>query len=488
MKLIIYGLIFSGAALMVYNIIGFVRFRRFIINQKTWKASNAMLDIPIILLAMFFAGYIVIGVFGAPDVIMGGILFFGSVFVFIMYRLLSSITSEILENEKLETELLAAEKSNRAKTEFLSNMSHEMRTPMNVIQGVCTLALRNQGLEPATRAQFVKIDQNSRHMLRLIDDILELNRFDTGDADLEIEPFSMKKAIDQVSVMAEALCEDKELSYSMSTGGFGDELYMGDEIQLKNVLLAILNNAAKFTDAPGSVSFDTSAEEIEDGRQFTIKVSDTGVGIDESFIDRVFDMFAREEEGMSGRFGGRGISLALARQTINYMGGDITVESKKNFGSTFTVTFPLKYAKYAADEDDGASSEFPPGCNILIAEDMDENAEILEDLLMLEGVSSERAENGRIAVEMFGDSPIGYYDAILMDLRMPEMDGIEAARRIRALGREDSYFVPIIAITANNFETDRQQTADAGMNAHLAKPVDADLLYDTLKKLINNAS
>ncbi|MBR0308992.1 MAG: response regulator [Mogibacterium sp.] len=484
---LIYGLVFAGAVLMVYNIAGFVRFSKYIKQQKTWDANNIMLHLPIILLTMFLLGYIVVGVFGKPDIIVANILFFGSVFVFIMYRLLWSITRKIIMNEKLEAELIAAEESSRLKSQFLSNMSHELRSPMNVIIGSVTLAERTPGLQPDTKEQLDKIDRSAKKMLGLINNILDMNRLESGESELKNEPFPLAESIRQVGVLAEALCDDKDLTFDMSMEGFGEELYLGDDIQLKNVLLSILNNAAKFTESPGSVSLKAKAVETdEEGRSFEISVSDTGVGIDAGFIDKVFDVFSREDDSSVSRYGGGGMSLAAAKSNINFMGGDISVTSIKGKGSTFTVSLPLKYA-YADEvirEDDEEADEMPVGCNVLIAEDMPENAEILEDLLSLEGVTSEHAENGRIAVDMFSDSPIGYYDAVIMDLRMPVMDGLEAARKIRALGREDAMFVPIIALTANAFESDVQNSRDAGMNAHLAKPVDADMLYKTLKKLI----
>lgn len=487
---LIYGMVFAGALLMVYNITGFVRFAIHIKKQKTWKADNAILHTPIVLLVLFLAGYIAVGVFGKPDIIVAGILFFGSVFVFIMYKLLSGITNEILENEKLEAELMAAEESNRVKSEFLANMSHELRTPMNVIIGTVTLVGRNPNLQEETRTQLDKIDQSARTMLGLIDNILDMNRFESGEAEMKNEPFPLAESLRQVSVLGEALCDDKDLSFDMSIEGIGDEYYLGDDIQIKNVLLSLLNNAAKYTDAPGHISLTATATETgPEGRVFAISVTDTGIGIDEDFIDKVFDVFSKEDNSTTSRYGGGGMSLAVAKRNINYMGGDISVESRKGIGSVFTVTLPLKYAFADDIELEGEDlPEIPVGCNVLIAEDMPENAEILKDLLALEGVTSDHAENGQEALDMFADSPVGYYDAIIMDLRMPVMDGFESARKIRALGREDAVFVPIIALTANAFESDVRRSKDAGMTAHLVKPVDAEKLYRTLRKLTGERS
>jgi CheY-like chemotaxis protein len=269
--------------------------------------------------------------------------------------------------------------------------------------------------------------------------------------------------------------------------------YLGDEMELKQVLLSLLDNAVKYTDAPGRVRFAVSAlATTEVRRVISFVVSDTGIGMDEEFLTKVFGVFAREDASSTSRHGGGGLSLAVAKRMVDQMGGSIHADSKKGEGSIFTITLPLDVVEgpevvedtESIEDAEGEPEELLEGYRILIAEDIDENAEIVMDLLDLEGAETERAENGAIAVDMFSSSEVGYYDAILMDLRMPVMDGLEATRRIRALEREDAARIPIVALTADAFESDMRQTEAAGMNAHMAKPADADLMYRTLRQLI----
>ena len=482
---LIYGMVFLGAALMVYNIYGFLRFARSIRSQKAFETNSFILYIPIILLVMFLLGYLVVGIFGKPDVIMAGILFGGSIFVFIMYLLLSGITGRILANEHLEAKLIAAEESDRAKTRFLASISHEMRTPMNVILGLNSAALRSPDLPPDTREKLEKLGQSGQHLLGLINNILNMNHIGGGALEIQRDPFSLAESLEQVDAIAQPLCDEKGLTYRtvLREGAFGR--YLGDAIRLRQVLISILENAVKYTDkGTVTLSVDTAGE--ENGlRTLRFAVSDTGIGIDSAFLPKVFRVFEQEDGSSTTRFGGTGVSLAVTKNIVELMGGTITVESEKDVGSTFTVLLPLcPVAEEAADEQPQAPDVPLEGRHILIVEDLPENAEIVQDLLELEGVETEIAENGQIALEKFERSQPASFDAILMDLRMPVMDGLEATRRIRALPRPDAKTVPIIALTANAFESDIRASLDAGMDAHLAKPTDTDCLYATIKRLI----
>ena len=489
LPILIDGMVFLGAALMVYNIYGFLRFARNIRSQKAFQSQSFILYIPIILLVLFLLGYLAVGLFGKPDVIMAGILFGGSIFVFIMYLLLNGITRRIIASEQLATKLLVAEESDRAKTRFLASISHEMRTPMNVILGLNGAALRDPALTADTRDKLEKLGQSGRHLMGLINNILSMNHIGGGSLEISHEPFSMADSLAQVDAIAKELCDEKGLTYRavLRDGAMG--WYLGDAIRLRQVLISLLENAVKYTDE-GIVTLSVDADEEKDGfRPLRFAVSDTGVGIDKDFLPKVFTVFEREDESTTTRFGGSGISLAVAKNTVELMGGAITVKSEKGVGSTFVLTLPLCPAPedpmQHARPEEGVSLV---GKRILVVEDLPENAEIVQDLLELEGASSDHAENGQIALEMFERSQPGAYDAVLMDLRMPVMDGLEATRRIRALPRPDAKTVPIIALTANAFESDIQASMGAGMNAHLAKPTDTDCLYSTLRRLIAGAA
>ena len=483
---LINAMVFGGAALMVYNIVGFVRFARMVKGQRSWKSGGGILHVPIALLVMFLLGYLAVGIFGDPDWIIAGILFFGSVFVFVMYRMLSSIIKRVMDNERLEAELMAAEQSNRIKVDFLSRISHEMRTPMNVIIGLSTLTLTEKEMPESVRTNMNKIERSAKHLLDLINSILDLNQTEAGELELENESFLLSDALDQVSDVAESLCERKSLSYTVELPEEKDFRCCGDQMKLKKVLLALLDNAVKFTDAPGSVTLRVTAGEVENGAaRFTFEVRDTGIGMEPEFLKKAFDYFSQADESATSRYGGSGLGLSVAKQFTELMGGEIRARSEKNRGSVFTVTLPLQVVSQQPEEAPAPKAlESLEGRRVLIVEDMPENAEIAADLLELEGVESEHAVNGQVGVDMFAESAIGYYDAILMDLRMPVMDGLTATRAIRELSRADAKAVPIIALTANAFDSDIRATLEVGMNAHLAKPADADLMYQTLKEQI----
>ena len=484
---LINAMVFGGAALMVYNIVGFVRFARMVKGQRSWKSGGGILQLPIALLVMFLLGYLAVGIFGNPDWIIAGILFGGSVFVFVMYRMLSSIIKRVMDNERLEAELMAAEQSNRIKVDFLSRISHEMRTPMNVIIGLSTLTLTEKEMPESVRTNMNKIERSAKHLLDLINSILDLNQTEAGELELENGEFFLSEALDQVNGVVRSLCERKDLSYSVEGEEAAELRCVGDEMKLKKVLLALLDNAVKFTDAPGKVSLCVGRGEIGDGAaRFTFEVRDTGIGMEPEFLKKAFDYFSQADESATSRYGGSGLGLSVAKQFTELMGGEIRARSEKNHGSVFTVTLPLQIEQQLRPEEAAHPEALATleGCRVLIVEDMPENAEIAADLLELEGVESEHAVNGQVGVDMFAESAIGYYDAILMDLRMPVMDGLTATRAIRELTRADAKAVPIIALTANAFDSDIRATLDVGMNAHLAKPADADLMYKTLKEEI----
>ena len=482
MQWIIQGLIILGSLLMVYNIYGFIRYARDIRGKEKWGSEIRILYVPIFLLVMFLLGYLAVGLFGKPDLIMAGILFGGSIFVYIMYRLIDRITARIMENEHLEAELLASEESSRAKNSFLAGISHEMRTPMNVILGLDSIALKNPELPGGIRDHLEKIGQSGRHLLGLINNMLDLQRIEARELAVRQEAFYLRELTDQIGAIAGTLCEEKGLSYHVAISDEADGWYRGDSLLLKQVLLNLLENAVKFTDPPGSVDFSVERLASDDGKALLrFAVTDTGIGISPDYLPKVFEPFSQEDTSFTNRFGGSGMGLAIAKNDTELMGGEIAVESRPNTGSTFTVTLPLTPI---APQDSAPGAETPEidleGRRILITEDIPENAEIAADLLELEGAVTEHAENGQKAFEMFQRSAPHYYDAILMDLRMPMMDGYEAARSIRALPREDAGSIPIIALTANATETDIRRSMESGMNAHLVKPIDADLLYTTL--------
>ena len=482
----IYGMIYLGSLLMIYNIYGFIRFARYIRARENWGGKMGILYIPVVLLVLFLFGYLAVGFLGKPDLIVSSILFGGSVFVFVMYMLLSQVTAHIIENESLEARVRVAEESSKAKTSFLAAISHEMRTPMNVILGQDALALKNPDLPEETRKQLTAIGQSGRHLLGLINNILEMQEIETGEIPVRCEPFSLTDAMAQIAAIVSTQCGVKGLEWKYNREGALEDQLSGDAMLLKQVLLSLLDNAVKFTDAPGAVSLSVGSAARE-GDKYILQfaVSDTGIGMSPEFAEKAFDLFAQEDGSFTNRYGGSGMGMTAAKRKTELMGGQMTLQSEKGKGTVVTVTVPFHASGQAPIAPEVAAEEVSlEGRRVLIVEDMDENAEITADLLEMEGTESERAENGQIALQMFDKSSLYYYDAVLMDLRMPVMDGLEAARRIRALWRVDAATVPIIALTANASETDVQHSMEAGMSAHLVKPVEADLLYRTLKHWI----
>ncbi len=414
-----------------------------------------------------------------------------------------------IEREKLQKEELAesrealkdalaeAERASKAKTSFLSNMSHEIRTPMNAIIGLNNIAMNEPTASDEVKEHLEKIGVSAQHLLGIINDILDMSRIESGHMSVINEEFSFADSIEQVNTMIGGQCKDKGLIYDYSVRGHVDDCYVGDAMKLKQILINILGNSVKFTPEGGTVSLT-----IGEGKRFdkkavlTFVISDTGIGMSEWFISHLYDAFSQEDMSSTNKYGSTGLGMPITKSLVELMNGNIDVQSEKGKGTTFTVTVTLgtvenaktitsdANAAAAGAEDQQAEQVDLSGKRILLAEDVDVNAEIMLMLLSQKGVLADRAENGKLALQMFEDHEPGYYDAILMDMRMPEMDGLEATRRIRATGREDAETIPVIALTANAFDEDVQRSMQAGLNAHLSKPVEPELLYKTLGALV----
>ena len=494
----VYGMIYAGAILMVYNIYLFGVFSKNFKSTDAGKNSNFPIWPPMVLLILFLLGYLAVAIFMVPNLLIALILFGGSIFVFAAVRLLDQTVQSVFDNEELRAELMAQAQSQEEKGRFLASMSHEMRTPLNVIIGLDEIALKSEGLSDQTHDQLIRIKLAAKHLLSLINNVLDMQRLETGDLTPAHDQFSLDDVTEDVAAITQTLADEKGLYFEANVERDVERSLIGDKTQLEQVLIAVLDNAVKYTMAPGTVRLEVhvaATEHDDEGRpcrqtlRFT--VTDTGVGIDEDFLPHIFEAFSQEDASSTSRFGGGGLGLAVSKRLVEGMGGTIDVASKKSWGSTFLITIPFDVT--VADAEAEGVEEVVEGVlvrgvdslegkRVLIAEDIDANAEIVADLLELEGTESERAENGQVALTMFGDSEPYYYDAILMDLRMPVMDGLEATERIRALDREDAKIVPIIALTANAFETDMRSAMEAGMDEYLTKPIDTMAMYETLQK------
>ena len=401
------------------------------------------------------------------------------------------------QRESLSIALEEANQANKAKTAFLANMSHEIRTPMNAIIGLDRIALNDPGISETTRDNLEKIGLSAQHLLGIINDILDMSRIESGRMTVKNEEFSFAKALGQVNTMISGQCRDKGIEYECRVKGAVDDYYIGDDMKLRQVMLNILGNAVKFTPSGGTVTFVVEAVARFNGKTtLRLIIRDTGIGMSQEFLPRLFDAFSQEDSSSTNRYGSTGLGMAITRSIIELMNGTISVESEKHKGTTFTVTVTLTDCdrKTIREEEPALQprkDEKPlretadlKGRRILLAEDVTVNAEIMMMVLSMREIQVDHAENGRIAVEMFEEHEEGYYDAVLMDMRMPEMDGLEATRRIRAMNRSDAKTIPIIALTANAFDEDVQHSMQAGLNAHLSKPVEPDILFETLEGLL----
>lgn len=451
--------------------------------------------------------HLTIGLFGLAMVVFLGFQVFFPLWPFYAmgYMLgISLLHSFVLEDETEEYRreleqsrkalgeaLDAAEKASRAKTAFLSNMSHEIRTPMNAIIGLNSIALNDAGISQATREHLQKIGASAQHLLGIINDILDISRIESGSLSLKNAEFSFAQELEQVNVIVTAQCRDKNIRYNCEVKDGIAGYYVGDNMKLRQVLINILGNAVKFTPEGGSISLAVEAL-ASDGAKCPLRftIEDSGIGIGKDFLSRMFDTFAQEDESFTNKYGSTGLGLSISKSIVELMDGHIEVESEKGQGSKFIVTVTLQKSQQCGNEHDALENkkEKPraelSGRTILLVEDVPVNAEIMAMVLSMREMKAEHAENGRVAVEMFRDHPEGYYDAILMDVRMPEMDGLEATRVIRAMDREDAKKIPIIALTANAFDEDVQGSLQAGMNAHLSKPIQPDVLYKTLEEML----
>ena len=402
---------------------------------------------------------------------------------------LSDRTKDKKINQRLEDAFHTAENANRAKTTFLNNMSHDIRTPMNAIIGFTNIAMKHEP-EPEVRSCLEKIRESSDHLLTLINDVLDISRIESGKIKFAPIGVDIVEVADTVLSIMYGFLSNRNITFHTHLAIPETRYVLADAVRIREVLVNILGNAVKFTGDGGSITFTSDYLPGADDRHMIVRyrVTDTGVGMTKEFVKHIFDEFSQEESSARTYYKGSGLGMAISKRYVDLMGGNISVESEKGKGSTFTVELPLELTeadKVQKQASPGDSTDLA-GVKILMAEDNDLNAEIAMVQLEELGMHITRASDGKEALKIFASNQPGTFDIIFMDIMMPKMNGYEATNAIRALqNRPDARTIPIIAMTANAFAEDVQASLDAGMNGHLSKPIVIDEVVKTIARNLN---
>lgn len=411
----------------------------------------------------------------------------------IICMLLAGIAILVWSLQRAQEARQKADAANAAKTAFLTRMSHDIRTPLNGILGLIEIEELKEGDMQVARESRTKARVAANHLLSLINDILEMGRIEERKVTLDHESFNLKGLCDDALVLCKLRTSDRGITMLDTSEPYVVDQYMiGSPTHIRQILVNLLDNSIKYNKRGGTVTFSSTIKPLDDEHAvFCFNVSDTGIGMSPEFLKHIYEPFAQEGNDARSKFQGTGMGMPIVKSLIDMMGGTIEISSEVGVGSTFNVQIPLDIdknpqAREGADEQ--AISCSLAGMNVLLAEDNELNAEIAQALLESEGIVVTRAADGKEAVELYTSRPAGSFDAILMDIMMPGMDGYEATRAIRLSEKADAADIPIIALTANAFVEDAQAARDAGMNAHLSKPLDFNKLKSMLARIKQNGT
>jgi signal transduction histidine kinase/CheY-like chemotaxis protein len=403
-------------------------------------------------------------------------------------RMQNELKMRLEREENLRKEAMAA---NDAKTDFLSRMSHDIRTPLNGIIGLTYLTREIPDLPAAASANLSKIDISSKFLLSLVNDILDMSRAESGKIELHPEPYTVEEFNSYLDAVIRPLCAEKNQQFRLQENVTSNLIPLADKSRINQVLFNLLSNAVKYTPEGGMITYSISGHTIGENRvEIEHVITDTGIGMSGKFQEMMFDPFAQENRDDSSTHRGSGLGLAIVKKLVDLMGGTVEVQSAIGKGTSIRLhlQFDAVSRESLVQKHAGQSSraDLPvlAGMHVLLCEDQILNQEIMRAILEKKKILVDIAEDGAEGISRFCHSQPGFYDAILMDVRMPVMDGYEATARIRRLDRSDAKSVPIIAMTADAFSDAVQKCMEVGMNAHIAKPVDPELLFDTLQQIL----
>ena len=419
----------------------------------------------------------------------GAVLLLICLYTYYVYQ--KSKAEEQKQKQLLMNAAEEADAANKAKSAFLLSMSHDIRTPMNAIIGFTNIAL-HQNMVSDIHDSLKKVQQSSNHLLSLLNDVLDFSRIESGKVTISPEPVDINQLTDNVQAIMNGLLYNRDLQFEVHRENLKNPYVLADVVRIREVLVNLLGNAVKFTKDGGEITLDISSYPGADEKHIITRyvVRDNGIGMSEEFQKKLFDPFSQEDDANARtQYKGTGLGMAITKKYVDMMGGSIAVESKKGVGATFTVEIPLELPEQVIPSEQKQHLHRDlTGIHVLMAEDNDLNAELATIMLEDAGMIVTRASDGKEVVDLFKNHPRGTYDLILMDIMMPNMDGHQAAKAIRALGieRSDAVTIPIIALSANAFIDDIQESLDSGMNDHISKPINMEELIDTITKYIKH--